>query len=52
MGLACTCAAILLVMEAMWCTYILRALNKISERSYSDHRTANLTVRLQIRNKG
>ncbi len=51
-GLACTTAAILLVMEAMWCTYILRALNKLSERSYSDHRMASLTVRLHIRNKG
>lgn len=42
----------LMVMEAMWCTYILRALSKISERSYGDHRMTNLTVRLQIRNKG
>eukprot|EP00208_Stichococcus_sp_RCC1054_P005346 CAMPEP_0206142186 /NCGR_PEP_ID=MMETSP1473-20131121/15880_1 /ASSEMBLY_ACC=CAM_ASM_001109 /TAXON_ID=1461547 /ORGANISM="Stichococcus sp, Strain RCC1054" /LENGTH=1445 /DNA_ID=CAMNT_0053537075 /DNA_START=238 /DNA_END=4575 /DNA_ORIENTATION=- len=52
LAIACVNVALLLLMLLTWCYYILRALREISKRSYNDHRMGNLTVRLQIRNKG
>lgn len=50
--LSCICVGILLVFLGLWIFFIGKAFATIQQQNYSEYRLANISVRIQMRNKG
>lgn len=51
-GVSCACISLLLIYLGIWLFHIAHAMRRVSKKSYTVNRIANISINIQIRNKG